>query len=451
MSVFKAYDIRGIYPEELDESKAYLIGKAFVELLKKDGLNVKSVVVSRDDRKSSGSLSDALAKGIISQGVEVKYIGLSTTPMNYFAINKLKADGGIQVTASHNPPQYNGFKLSRKEARPISKDTGIDFIEQLTLKWLKDNKVTIDSDDLTLRPIYIKDQYFNWLLSFANTQGRKLKVVVDAANGMGVLYRDLFESLDIDFIPLFFELDCSFPNHEPNPLKEENLKWLQQKVLEENADLGVAFDGDADRAAFVDEKGEIVRNDITTALLAAYLLENNKGRVVVYDLRSSRVVPEYIKKMGGIPIKERVGHSFIKKTMREKKAIMGGELAGHYYFADSFYADSAILAVIHMLNLLKSKNANLSEIASPLKKYYKTPEINFKIDNKDQVISELAKTFKDGQISFLDGITVEYEDWWFNVRPSNTEPLVRLVAEGKEEKFLKKKLEKLFDVLGVPE
>ena len=355
--IFKAYDVRGIYPTELDETTARKIGQAFRNVLDDDDLAFgHRVVVSRDMRPSSVPLAQALIEGLTAAGLDVVDIGLATTPMNYFAIGHLKTAGGVQVTASHNPAQYNGLKFSKHEARPVSGDHGIALLETS----VQNNDLPASTRPGTVSTADVSADYAKHVLSFlrrpAGSAGsdtaRRLKVVVDASNGMAVVDRAIWDALGIDLVPLYFELDGSFPNHEANPLKLENLRDLQAKVLEVGADLGVSCDGDFDRAAFIDETGEPVGSDLATALIAGELLEREPGKHVTYDLRSSRAVAEWITEHGGMPVRERVGHSFIKATMRGNAGIFGGELAGHYYFRDNFYADCAILAVVEILNLL---------------------------------------------------------------------------------------------------
>jgi len=275
-------------------------------------------------------------------------------------------------------------------------------------------------------------------------------VAIDAANGMGTIDLPILEAMGIEITPIFFELDGTFPNHEANPLKAENLLDLQRAVRESGSDLGISFDGDADRAAFIDETGEPIGSDLMTGLVGGILLEREPGKVVVYDLRSSRAVAEYLKEKGGIPVRERVGHSFIKATMRQKEAIFGGELAGHYYFRDHSYADCPLLTVVEVLNLMRQKRQLLSELVAPLNRYYKTPEINFEVEDKQGKMDELARRYADAEIDYLDGITISYPDWWANVRPSNTEPFLRLVMEAKTTKELEQHKEEIFGILGHP-
>ncbi len=448
--IFKAYDVRGIYPGELDEEIARRIGLAFPFLLdEEDRAAGDRVVVSRDMRAHSVPLAAALIDGLRASGLTVVDIGLATTPMNYFAVGHLGTAGGIQVTASHNPARYNGFKLSRREARPVSGDHGIPLLEQ---KAAGGGELPAAAQRGGLERAAVADAYRRHVLSFLQVpEGTpRLKVVVDAANGMGVLYRELLAALQIDLDLLYFELDGTFPNHEANPLKLENLRDLCERVRATGADLGVSFDGDADRAAFVDERGESVGSDLITALIAGELLAHEPGRAVLYDLRSSRAVPEYITECGGVPVRERVGHSFMKATLRAREGIFGGELAGHYYFRDNYHADCAALAVVEILNLLRRHRQPLSKLVEPLARYAKSPEINFQVEDKQGKIAALAERYADGEIDYLDGITVQYPDWWFNVRPSNTEPYLRLVLEADAAEELARRRAELEAQLGTP-
>jgi phosphomannomutase len=449
--IFKAYDIRGVYPTELDEETAGKIGRAFPVILDdsdRQGPLPGTVVVSRDMRSHSVPLQEALVEGLRAAGLSVLDIGLATTPMNYFTVGSTGAAGGIQVTASHNPARYNGFKLSRRDARPVSGDHGIPLLERTVL--------TGDFPTAKRPGGYGRTEVFSAyrqrvLEALHRPAGaRPLKVVTDAANGMGTLYRPILEATGIDLIPLYFELDGTFPNHEANPLKEENLEDLKAAVREHGANLGVAFDGDADRAAFVDETGQAAGSDLITALIGGELLGRQPGRAVLYDLRSSRAVAEHITALGGIPVRERVGHSFMKATLRERDGIFGGELAGHYYFRDAYCADSAILAVIEILDLLWRTEKPLSVLLAPLKRYAKSPEINFEVRDKEEKMADLARRYADGQIDHLDGITVQYSDWWFNVRPSNTEPYLRLVLEATTAADLERRKGELVAIIGAP-
>jgi phosphomannomutase len=428
--IFKAYDVRGTVPDQVNETIARQIGLAFQHVLDaEDRALGNTVLVSRDMRSHSPGLAEALIDGLLAAGLDVLDIGLATTPMNYFAIGHHKTVGGVQVTASHNPAKYNGFKFSRHDALPVSGDHGIALMERK----IAEGDLPEAATRGTRTKGDVSEAYELHVLSFLRPEGRdrKLKVAVDAGNGMVVIERPILEACGIEMIPLYFELDGTFPNHEANPLKAENLVDLQKAVLDNGADLGLAFDGDSDRAAFVDEKGEAIGSDLATALIAGALLDRE---------------PEH----GGTPIRERVGHSFIKATLRQHHGIFGGELAGHYYFRDHFHADCPLMAVIEVFNLLRSKGKPLSELVAPLHRYAKSPEINFEVEDKAGMIAQLAERYKDAEIDYLDGITISYPDWWANVRPSNTEPFLRLVMEAKTPGQLKEKEHELFAMLGEP-
>ncbi len=447
--IFKAYDIRGIVPTQLNEEIAYRIGLSFQHVLDaEDRANGNTVVASRDMREHGAGLQEALVRGLTDSGLDVLDIGLSSTPMNYFAISHFKAAGGVQVTASHNPAEYNGFKFSRHGARPVSGDHGIALMEKAVQAG--DLPKAATPGKVTRGDAF--EAYKQHVLSFLRGEdsGRRLKAVADAANGMATIDLPILEALGLDLSTLYFELDGTFPNHEANPLKEENLHDLQKAVREAGADLGISFDGDADRAAFIDETGEPIGSDLMTGLIGGILLEREPGKVVVYDLRSSRAVAEYLREKGGVPVRERVGHSFIKATMRQREAIFGGELAGHYYFRDHSYADCPLLSVVEVLNLLRQSGKKLSELIKPLQRYSKSPEINFEVEDKQGKMDELARRYSDAGIDYLDGITISYPDWWANVRPSNTEPFLRLVLETKTPEELERRKAELFGILGHP-
>jgi phosphomannomutase len=440
MPLFKAYDVRGIVPGELNAEIAEKIGRAAVQVLK-----ARSMVIGRDVRASGPQISAAFAKGVTACGCDVIDIGSCTTPMNYFAVGSLEADAAAMVTASHNPPEYNGFKFSRAEARPVSGDTGLKDMEKLVFDGplpedaAQPGKVT-EKD--------IRADYRQHLMKFA-AELKPAKVAVDTANGaVGPHFQEYTGGLPLETLPLFFEPDGTFPNHEPNPLKVENMKWLQEAVRKEACDFGVAFDGDGDRAMFVDEKGEIISSDLVTALLAPWMLRNERsGSAVVYDLRSSWAVPEEIEAAGGAPVESRVGHSFIKAVLRDKNAAFGGELSGHYYFRDNWCCDSGEIAFFVLWSLLSDAGRPLSELVAPLRRYHASGEINFEVEDKDAMIEKLAGDFADGQIYYLDGISVKYADWHFNVRKSNTEPLLRLTLEAKTPEGLEQHLARVRSVI----
>lgn len=432
--IFKAYDVRGIYPDELNEDTAYRIGIAFA----RSGLLTlgKELVVGRDMRESSDSIFDAFASGANAGGLDVIDIGLCTTPMLYFAVNVLNAAGGAMITASHNPGQHNGFKLVREEAIPIGGDTGLDRIKQ---EALIASRTGNERHDGTTRQEDILDRYASF---FAQRFSVDLMnpVVIDTGNGMaGAILPRILQDQQITVQPLFFEPDGRFPHHEANPLKEENLHQLREAMKHTPGSIGVAFDGDADRVCFLDEAGRTVRGDLLVALLAPQFLSERPGGKILYDLRSSRIVPEEILKFGGQPIRTRVGHAFIKHVMREEQALFGGELSYHFYFSEFFNCESGILAMLHVLDIVAKSGQSLSALIDPLRKYCHSGEINFRVTCVEDALRTIERSFSNGRISHQDGLSVEYEDWWCNLRPSNTEPLLRLNLEsdtyaGKEEK-----------------
>jgi phosphomannomutase len=393
-------------------------------------------------------MARALKDGLRASGVAVIDIGVADTPQNYFGIGFLGASGGIQVTASHNPAAYNGFKMSRRDAIPVSYETGIADLEEL---------VTGSDAAIDLPPKAgeeersVFDEYCEHVLAEVTTLEPRLKLAADAANGMATIYLPILDKLNVELTPLYFELDGTFPNHEANPLKHENLVDVERAVEEHGCDLGVAFDGDADRAILINEKGRAISADKITGLLAPRFLREEPGATIVYDLRSSWATKEAIEEAGGVPLRERVGHSFMKATMRKHNSPFGGELAGHFYFRRNFTADSSIMTVIEVLNHIRETGRTLSELVAPLERYHSTGEINFRVDDKEGMIRRLADIFSDGEIDYLDGITVQFEDWWFNVRPSNTEPYLRLVLEARTRDLMDEKKAVLLTYLGTPE
>jgi len=442
VTIFKAYDIRGTYPDQIDATTAFKIGAAMVRFL-----SAKRLVVGRDMRTMAPEIQDAVIDGMMSQGCDVVDIGLASTPMVYYAIGKLPCDGGLAVTASHNPKQYIGFKLCRAEARPMSGDTGIKDIQQL-----------VEGDDLPPAEqkgkrdqVDLMEQWCDHVASFARNIAAQ-KVCVDYANGMGANESPkIFERIaGLEVVPLYQELDGTFPNHEANPLKESNLDDLRASVKQNGATMGLAFDGDADRCAFVDEQGRTVHADLITVILARGMLQRHPGKGIIYDLRSSKVVKEEIERLGGRPVRERVGHSFMKETMRKQDCIGGGELSGHFYFAENFFTDCGVLAAIEVLNQLSAEGKTLKQAADELRKYHGTGEINFKVDDKEGLMKAIGERFADGEVDYLDGITVTFPDWWCNVRPSNTEPFLRMCLEADTQALMEQKRDEVFAVLGTP-
>jgi len=451
--VYKAYDIRGLYPDQLNEDIAWKTGYATAQFLRMNltGLakadpRKNTIIVGRDMRRSSPSLAKTLIEGILSTGTNVLDIGMIDTPQIYFAINHLGTCGGVQVTASHNPAQYNGFKISGLEARPVGENTGLNEIKRIAMNLRKGPAAQmgrVETMDLS-RP------YKQHVLQFLKLQC-KLKVVVDCSNGMACKFvPSIFTDLpNLEIIPINLEITGSF-KHEPNPLVDANLQELQEAVLSNAADFGVCFDGDADRCIFVDEQAKVVRCDILTAFLAKDFLKTNPGSAIIYDLRSSRVVREEVLNSGGIPKRERVGHVFMKKALADSRGIFGGELSGHFYFRDNFKTDSGAIVFAVTSSVLSGYDLPFSQVIKPLQRYYASGEINYEVHDKDAAIKKLAQRYKDASIDYLDGLTVEYDTWWFNVRQSNTEPLLRLNLEANTADLLRKKIEEVGSQLGTP-
>ncbi len=434
MGVFKAYDVRGKYPGEIDESLAERLGSAVVRFLK-----ARRIAVGRDVRLSAPSIAAAVARGA---GCEVIDLGLCTTPMLYFAVGHLDLDGGIMVTASHNPPEDIGFKVCREKAFPVGERTGLKEIERLS--------ADRPAGGSRITPRSVASDYREHIRRHV-AKTPKGKVVVDCAHGaVGAHFDAIFGDLPLEFVRLCFEPDGRFPSHEPNPLKDENVRDLQAAMVSTRADLGVAFDGDGDRCMFFGPGGARIRSDLVTVLLARAEILRRPGAAIVYDLRSSRVVREEIEKAGGRAIRERVGHSFIKETMKKNDASMGGELSGHYYFRDNYFADSGMMAFAKLLDLLGREGRPIEELMAPLRRTHSTGEVNFRVTDKERLLRTLAEAFRDGKQDSLDGITVEYGDWWFNVRFSNTEPLMRLNLEASSAEGLSRAKERLFAILGKP-
>jgi phosphomannomutase len=437
--VFKAYDVRGIYPGELDEVGAEAIGRAYVE-----HFEPKRIAVGRDMRLSSPAMQQAVMRGAADAGAEVFDLGLVGTEMVYFAVGSLELEGGIMVTASHNPKQYTGMKLVRRGALPVGGDSGLldlrDLIE--AGKWRA-------ADPGEVRELDIWPSYVDRVLSFVDVDAiNPLKVVIDAANGMaGTMLPPVLERLPVEATRCYFEPDGSFPNHEPNPLLPENREFIVRKTLEEGADLGIAFDGDADRCFFVDDTGEFVPGDFVTALFAESLLAREPGAKIIYDVRASRAVPETVEREGGVPLVNRVGHAFIKARMRKEDAAFGGEVSGHYYFRDFSQADSGVVPFLLMLELI-SKRGRLSELLAPLRsRYFITGELNTPVPDVALKLQELKERYADGRVSHLDGISVDFDDWHFNVRPSNTEPLLRLNLEATSQQLMEQKRDEVIEVI----
>jgi phosphomannomutase len=443
--VFKAYDIRGIYPDELDDDGAYAIGRAYVQQFEP-----RRIAVGRDMRVSSPQMADALIRGVSDEGAEVLDLGLIGTEMVYFAVGSLELDGGVMVTASHNPKEYTGMKIVRRGALPVGGESGLLDVRDRAL-------AVSDVKGGGAERVSSYDIWPGWVervLSFIDVGAlRPLRVVIDAANGMGgVMLPPVLERLtSVVTEQFYFDPDGSFPNHEPNPLLPENREFVVRTTLEEEADLGVAFDGDADRCFFVDDSGEFVPGDFVTALLAKAVLEKEPGAKIIYDVRASWAVPETIEEAGGEPLVNRVGHAYIKHRMRKESAAFGGEVSGHYYFRGFSQADSGVVPFLLMLELVSRDGRRLSEILAPLReRYFITGELNTPVSDVALKLQELKERYApEGTVSHLDGISVTSSDgeWHFNVRPSNTEPLLRLNLEARSRALMERKRDEVLDVI----
>lgn len=436
-ALFKAYDVRGIVPNELNPPIAYEIGRALVATL-----GAKSVVVGRDMRVSGPALASALIEGIRDSGADVTDIGLVSTDGLSFAVGYYGYPAGVMVTASHNPAEYNGFKIAREEARALSLSDGLDLIRDRVVA--NDLPPIVPAEErgrLQLRDVL--DDYAERMLSMVSPgKIRPLRIAVDAGNGMaGLTVPKVFSQLPVEVVPLYFELDGTFPNHPANPIEPENTAELRRVVREQGLDLGAAFDGDADRVFLIDEHGEFVGGDILTAMVAARMLEQHPGAAIVYNLICSRGVPELILEMGGRPIRSRVGHSYIKATMRQEDAVFGGEHSGHFYFRDNWYADSGMAALLYALELLSEADKPLSQVIAPLDKRFRSGEINSEVADPELVMHHVEEHYRaaGAEIDHLDGITVGFAPWWFNLRASNTQPLLRLNVEADHADLLQEK------------
>jgi len=450
-AIFKAYDIRGVYCEQFTEEDAWKIGYAAANFLRslltgydRGQANAHSVCVGRDMRTHSLSLAKALIRGMNATGTNVIDVGMIDTPQMYYAINHFGTCGGVQVTASHNPAKYNGFKISGIGAKPVGVDTGLKDIEHIAMALLH----TKGTEDGSVEKYDITADYKQHVLKFLKPGLKPLKIAIDASNGMaGKTVPEIFDDLPVEIVPINFKHDGTF-KHEPNPLVEENLAELKEVIKAQKCDFGVCFDGDADRLMMVDEKGQNIGCDLMTALMVPYFLEIKPASTIVYDLRSSLVVSEEVIKHGGTPRRERVGHSFMKEALRDSHAIFGGELSGHFYYRDNFSADSGMITLTHVLNIVSASDKPVSELIAPLRRYFSNGEINFEVEDKQAKMKELAKIYSSGNVDWLDGVTVRYKEWWFNCRPSNTEPLLRLNVEAKTKELLDEKFAELASTIG---
>ncbi len=440
-SIFKAYDIRGTYPDQFNEDVAYRIARAYTQVLKP-----RLTVVGYDMRLSGPALLEPVARGLMDGGSDVIHIGMTSTPMYYYAVNALKADAGMILTASHNPPQYNGFKMTGAEARP-----SIGFITNEDLYELANSASfePVEQKGKFLGGQCVLDGYVDAVLKASGIKDfGNLKIVIDCANGMcGMTLPKIFEGKNCEVVPLYWVPDGRFPNHEANPLKEETLADLKAKVVETGADLGVAFDGDGDRVAFVDEKGNIIPGDITAALIAKEMLHEKPGATIVYDVRCSWALKEEIEKAGGKPYMYRVGHGLIKQKMREIGAYFAGELSSHYYFTSFYTTDNGDLAMLKILQFMVEGGKPFSKLVRPIMRYFHSGEINSTVKDVAAKLAEIKERYKDGHQFEIDGLSVEYDDWWFNVRPSQTEPLLRLNLEARTKEMMEDKVAELLGVI----
>lgn len=452
--IFKDYDIRGVYGQDLNDETAYFLGHAYVELRRKDtsaGLaqaaKKLNIVVAEDMRLSSPQLKSSLIKGLIEAGANVIDIGLASTPTFYFAVANYNYDGGIIVSASHNPAEWNGFKLVREKARPISGETGIYFLRDKVIKGnLKSAKI---AGKILKKDNILKEQ-IKCDLQFADlTKIKPLKIAVDTANGMGAQYiEELFKYLPCELIKMNFELDGTFPAHEADPIKEENLIYLQKKVIKERAELGIAIDGDGDRIFFVDNNGEAIDQSIIRGVLAMIFLREKPGAKICYDIRPGRITRDLIKENGGIPIVTRVGHSLIKEQAIKEGAYFAGESSGHFFLnMDIGCFEVPVIIILKLLQEFSQSGKTVSEFIAPYKKYYHSGEINSVVQNKEKVFAKIEKMYKDGEINRMDGVTIEYPDFWFNVRGSNTEPKLRLNLEAKTNEIMEEKREEVLKII----
>jgi phosphomannomutase len=439
--VFKAYDVRGLYGSDLDEAGAYAIGRAFVEQFEP-----ARIAVGRDMRLSSPAMAAAVIEGAADAGADVLDVGLVGTEMVYFTVGDRGLDGGIMVTASHNPKQYTGMKIVRAGALPVGGESGLLDVRDRAVAGFGEVGKRGEVVEEDVYPAFVAK-----VLSFVDADAlRPLRVVIDAANGMaGTMLPPVLDRLPVDAVRCHFEPDGTFPNHEPNPLLPENREFIVARTRAEGADLGVAYDGDADRCFFVDDTGEFVPGDFVTALLAEVMLEKEPGGKVIYDVRASWAVPEAISQAGGEPLVNRVGHAYIKHRMRKEGAVFGGEVSAHYYFRDFSQADSGVLPFLLMLELISKRGRKLSEILAPYRsRYFITGEINSTVTDVAAKLLELQEHFgRQGRVSHLDGVSVDTDDWHFNVRPSNTEPLLRLNLEARSQELMERKRDEVLAVI----
>ena len=453
-NIFKAYDIRGIYPSEINKYDGEKIGKAFVIFLKRKNKNKLNIIIGQDNRISSPALSKYLKQGILKQkGVNIIDIGLTSTPMFYFAAKLYNCDGGLIVTASHNPPEYNGFKIIGTEVSPIGKNSGLKEIKKIVseLDKYSENKKNIDRKNIKRRDVLKKYLDFNFSVSeldFKKIKKAKLKIGIDTANAVsGILIDRLKKILPCKIYHLFPKLDGRFPNHLANPLKEENIKDLKELVKEKKLDLGIGFDGDGDRIIFVSEKGETIPADFITCLMSKIILKNKKKAKILYNVCSSNIIKDIVQENKGIALAGKIGHTFIKKRMKKDKITFAGEFSGHYFLGSPYFFEAPLFVIFKILNEVVDTQKTISQLVKEFVKYHNSGQVNLKADDKKGKIRDLEKEFKNGKVSHLDGLRIDFKDWWFSARPSNTENLLRIIVEAKTKSLVQGKLKRIKKII----
>lgn len=462
-NIFKANDVRGIYPKELNEETAYLIGRAFVKFLKTrptcwPGLVRRrlklNIVVGSDNRLSTPKLKKSLIKGIIEEGADVIDVGLATTPMFYFAVFHNHYDAGIMITASHNPPEYNGLKFVREEAIPVAENSGLKEIRKIARKLAVQLPTPLLTKEIAgkIKKEEVLSEYLKFNLNYLSPEKIKpLRIVIDTGNGMaGIVVVKIFKKLPLKVFHLFSELDGNFPNHLPDPSVKENLAILEKEVKNKKADLGVVFDGDGDRIVFVDEKGKFIPPDLITALIAELILRNKAGEKIIYEICSSNIVRDVVQRRGGKPIIWKVGHSLLKEKIRKENIIFGGETSGHYFLRENYFSEAPFFVLFKILEEISQGGKKISELILPYKKYCRSESVNIKIEkakNIKKILQKLEKHFGKGSISHLDGLRIDFSDWWFSARASHTEPVLRVVVEARTKKEMEEKKKEILNIL----
>ena len=450
LNIFKAYDIRGIYPNEINKYDGKKIGEAFVRFLRKKNKKKLNIIIGQDNRISSPVLSKYLKQGILGQGANIIDIGLTGTPMFYFASKLYNCDGGLMITASHNPPEYNGFKIIDKGASPIGENSGLKEIKKIILSLestKNEKKKNINRRNIKKRNVLKKYLDFNFSISkldFKKLKTAQLKIGIDTANAVsGILVNQLKRQLPCKIYHLFPKLDGRFPNHLANPLEEKNVKDLKGLVRKKKLDLGIAFDGDGDRIVFIDEKGETIPSDFITCLMSQILLKSNPKSKILYNICSSNIIKDVVEESRGTAIAGKIGHTFIKERMKKDNVIFAGEFSGHYFLGSPYFFEIPLFVLFKILNEISHSGKTMSQLVEGFKRYYNSGQVNFEVGDKKNKIKLMEKEFKNGKISHLDGLRIDFKDWWFNLRPSNTENLLRVIVEAKTKSLMQGKLKKI--------